>query len=370
MTLTRFLRRCLWIIPVAFCVGLLCWPSEVANSVKESLLLCGNLVVPAIFPFFVLSALTVSLGIATRMGHLLSGFMRTVFHQEGASASALVLGFLGGYPVGGKTVCSLYQEGLCDRRQAEHLLMFCNNAEPSFVLGAAGGAIFHSTSVGFFLLITQILSALTVGVFFRPPKRLRGTVPERRKTDPSFSFCMMEAIQDSAGIAVHICTFVLFFNVVLSLLRCCGFFSICQKVLSLVHCPTMWQEALLFGFFELSNGVSFLPNAVDGWIPAAFLLSWGGLSVHLQTISFLVNTGLRIRPYLCGKLLQSALSAVFVCLFLQWFPSVKTAMVSAVSSGVREQSAFSTGGLASAAAMLLALILLNGFLRQKTLEKN
>ena len=170
MLLRRFSRSLTWALPLALCAGLLLQPDAAAQAAKNGLLLCGNLIVPALFPFFILSSLLISTGGAARFGRLLSGVMGIWFHQPGASASALVLGFLGGYPVGAKTVCTLYEEKLCDRTQAEHLLLFCNNAGPAFILGAAGSAVFHSAAIGFLLLAIQIFSALLVGVLFRPAR--------------------------------------------------------------------------------------------------------------------------------------------------------------------------------------------------------
>ena len=244
MLLRRFSRPLTWALPLALCAGLLLQPDAAAQAAKNGLLLCGNLVVPALFPFFILSSLLVSTGGAARLGRLLSGVMGRLFHQTGASASALVLGFLGGYPVGAKTVCTLYEEKLCDRAQAEHLLMFCNNAGPAFILGAAGSAIFHSTAVGFLLLTIQISSALLVGFLFRPVRREIDLTQAPTDAPRPFSRCLTESVQQAASATVNVCAFVIFFNVVLRLLDCCGLFGLCRGLLALCHCPDAWQLAI------------------------------------------------------------------------------------------------------------------------------
>lgn len=320
MLLRRFSRPLTWALPLALCAGLLLQPDAAAQAAKNGLLLCGNLVVPALFPFFILSSLLVSTGGAARFGRLLSGVMGRLFHQTGASASALVLGFLGGYPVGAKTVCTLYEEKLCDRAQAEHLLMFCNNAGPAFILGAAGSAIFHSTAVGFLLLAIQITSALLVGFLFRPARGESDLTQAPTDAPRPFSRCLTESVQQAASATVNVCAFVIFFNVVLRLLDCCGLFGLCRSLLALCHCPDGWQLPLLSGVLELSNGVALLPGTSDGLIPAAFLLSWGGCSVHCQTLTFLTQHDLNLRPYFLGKLLQGCLSAALACLALQFLP--------------------------------------------------
>ena len=113
-------------------LGLLCatlalmfWPQEAMEAAREGLRLCYNVILPSLFPFFVLSALVVDLGLAGYLGRALEGLMRPLFHVPGACASALVLGFVGGYPVGARTALSLYQKGMCTKTEAERLLSFC-----------------------------------------------------------------------------------------------------------------------------------------------------------------------------------------------------------------------------------------------------
>ena len=81
---------------LAFCIGLLRWPEAAAAAAKSGLLLCGDLIIPSLFPFFILSTLTVSLGFSSLLGRLLEPMMQPLFHQSGAGASALVLGLNGG----------------------------------------------------------------------------------------------------------------------------------------------------------------------------------------------------------------------------------------------------------------------------------
>ena len=78
--------------------ALLIWSDTVRQAVQEGLALCAQSVIPSLFPFFVVSALLVSLGFAQFLGRPLEGFMRVLFHVGGNGAAALVLGLAGGYP--------------------------------------------------------------------------------------------------------------------------------------------------------------------------------------------------------------------------------------------------------------------------------
>ena len=60
MLLRRFSRPLTWALPLALCAGLLLQPDAAAQAAKNGLLLCGNLVVPALFPFFILPYLYIT----------------------------------------------------------------------------------------------------------------------------------------------------------------------------------------------------------------------------------------------------------------------------------------------------------------------
>ena len=63
--------------------ALLIWSDAVRQAVQEGLTLCARTVIPSLFPFFVVSALLVSLGFAQSRGRPLEGFMRILFHVGG-----------------------------------------------------------------------------------------------------------------------------------------------------------------------------------------------------------------------------------------------------------------------------------------------
>lgn len=313
------------LLPLSLCLGLFRYPEAAAKAAKEGLRLCGELIIPSLFPFFVLSGLTVSLGLATQLGRLVSPVMGPLFHQSGAGASALVLGLLGGYPVGAKTACELYRQGVCDREQARHLLAFCNNSGPAFVLGGVGAAVFHSVRTGILLMGIQALSACLTGLLLRPGRRPVLSAHTVENAPKHFTRCLTESVRQSASATFFICAYVILFNILIQLLRCSGLLVSMECLLTWFRCPVSWQTPLVTGMWELANGISSLHRTPDAIVPASFLLSWGGLSVHLQTLSLLHRQNLASGPYLLGKALQACLSAALACLTLRLCPTALTA---------------------------------------------
>ena len=156
---------------IAITVGLVVFTSEMTAAAKSGVELCWNVIIPSLFPFFVVSQLTVRLGLAEKLGRLAEPLMRPLFGVSGRCASALILGFIGGYPVGAKTVIALYSEGGITKTEAERMLAFSNNSGPAFILGVVGAGIFVDMRIGLILYLAHFAASIIVGLCFRFYKR-------------------------------------------------------------------------------------------------------------------------------------------------------------------------------------------------------
>ncbi|MBQ0037423.1 MAG: sporulation protein [Clostridiales bacterium] len=275
------------------CMALLLICSEqAAQAVRTALTLCVQSVIPALFPFFVLSSLFVSLGYAELIGGAFSPLTRRLFRCSDAGAAAFFLGLIGGYPVGGRAVGALYRSGRCTAAEAEHLLSFCNNAGPAFILGVVGAGCFHDPRCGVWLWGIHVLAAVLVGCL---PHRINPDAhPSLASPRADFPSAFVQAVGDGALAMLQLCGFVAFFLVILQLLT---------SLTGISH-------PLIIGAIELTGGILRLPPTRQGFVYAAALLGWGGLSVHCQTAAVLGGTGLSMRRCLAGKLVQAILSAI------------------------------------------------------------
>lgn len=307
--------------------GLVILPDQAISGAKDGLALCYNVIVPSLFPFFVLSSLVVDLGLAAYLGRAMEGIMRPLFRVSGSCSAAVALGFIGGYPVGARTALQLYQQGLCTRAEAERLLAFCNNSGPAFILGVVGAGIFGDSRVGLLLYLTHALASVLVGLLFRfyggrDADRASAARPKPIQT-VTVPAAFTGAVTRSFQSTLNICAFVVFFAVVLQLLSACGVFTALARVLALAGFEPEWAKRLIAGLLELSSGVSSLRGGAQltGRVSmAAFMLGWAGLSVHCQVLAFLVDSGLSAKTYLLGKLCHGFIAAGLTWCLTRLFP--------------------------------------------------
>lgn len=280
--------------------GILAWfladAQGVRQAVSAALALCAASVIPAMFPFLVVSGLLISLGFGSALAPALAGLMERLFHLPGTAGSALLLGLAGGYPIGARTAAALYRSGQLTRDEAERLLTFCNNANPAFFLSVLGAGVFRSTRAGLYLWLIHVLSALLTGMLLS-----RGQAASRRRSVPTppaapaaFSTLWVEAVGSALQGILSVCAFVVIFYV------------LTQPLMAL---PGLWGR-LAVGLTELFSLTPLLSPDKTGFLLAAAFSGWGGLSVLCQTAAMLAGTGLPITACLRGKAVQGLLSAL------------------------------------------------------------
>ena len=327
-------------------LSLLLFPDQSVTAAKDGVQLCLNVIVPSLFPFFVLSTLCVELGLIRALGSLAGPLMAPLFRVGGACAGAFLLGIVGGYPVGARTAIALYESGQCSRDEAERLMSFCNNSGPAFILGVVGAGIFSSSEAGLWLYGAHVAASILVGLLFRFYGKGTVTVSEfspAHSADISVSELFIRAVKDAFSSAMNICAFVIFFTVVIRLLFLTGIITRLASILVLLlgnlGLHQDMAESLLSGAIEMTSGVWSLRDMAaslgNRLCMAAFILGWAGLSVHCQVLSFIGKSGLSTRTYFFGKLLHGIISAVLVFLLsrrLGWNHSVSAILAGQVTT--------------------------------------
>ena len=201
------------------------FPAQSAQGAKTGVTLCLELLIPALFPFFVLSSLFISTVLAQACSRPLEGMIRRLFGVSGPGAAAFFLGLIGGYPAGARAVAQLTEQGACSQREAQRLSLFCNNCGPAFFLGAVGVGVFQCKNAGFLLLGANLLAALLIGLL---TNLLLGTVEthaqpasaniKRASCFEVFPDCVRSAFSATLGV----CAYVILFSVVAALADCTG----------------------------------------------------------------------------------------------------------------------------------------------------
>lgn len=378
----RFRDSCFFLGIFFMLLALVLHPTESVAAAKSGVELSMNVILPSLFPFFVLSTLCIRLNLLSGLNHLLGKLMQPLFHLSGSCSGAYLLGIVGGYPVGARTAIGLYESGQCSKAEAERMLSFCNNSGPAFILGVVGAGVFSSSKVGLWLYGAHVAASILVGILFRN-HGYHGVTPrsaaQSTSEQVSFYAAFPEAVKSAFSATLNICAFVIFFTVVIRLLFLSGILKFLAGSLAYLlqdhSVSSELIEALLSGIIEMTSGVWSLRDAASNlgsrMCMAAFILGWAGLSVHCQVLSFIGSSGLSTKTYFFGKLLHGILSGGIILVLsklLGWDAPVSQYLASEVTTLARLQfpSALFTSLCAAAVCWLLLTVISAAFLRKNS----
>lgn len=292
-------KRSAFLLTLLLGLVLLLWQGrELQSTLQQALQLCGSVLIPALFPYLVLSRLFVSF--ADELPEWICRPLKRVFGLSKAGCSAVLIGAIGGYPSGASAVANLYQCGKINRTEAERLLAFACNCGPAFCCSVIGIGIYGSLGLGLCLYGIMLVSSFLCGLL---TQRKQNVVPandvQNINTQP-FMTEFVSAVTKSAESMLHICGFVCLFSLLIGIER---------KFIS-----NILYYAIMAGVTELSSGVFPIATVNIPWTVKfsliAFVTAFGGACVVMQTGALLQPAHLSIKPYLRGKLLQGLLAGI------------------------------------------------------------
>lgn len=291
-------RKMIGGIAAAAGMGLLILDTKTAIAgARSGIDLCIRTVIPSLFPFFVLSVLLTASLIGRKIQPL-GPVCRLCRIPEGAE-SLLLVGLLGGYPVGAQCINQAVEDGCLHREDARRMLAFCNDCGPAFLFGIVAN-LFDRWWNPWLLWAIHIASALCVGTL------LPGT-PHPCRVRTANSVGPVQALERACKIMVGVCGWVVLFKVLLSFLQRWFLWMIPSGL-----------QIVVQGLLELSNGCIALSGIGDlrsRFVLCAGILGFGGLCVGMQTWS-VVSEDVDRRLYFPGKIAQGSIS-LFLAAVLQ-----------------------------------------------------
>lgn len=289
-------------------------PSKYIKSFLNGLIIWATMVVPAVFPFFFFSVILIELGFAKKIAIMFSDLTAKIFKTSGISCYIFFMSLISGYPVGSKLIADFYIKKIIDNKESARISTFCSCASPMYILGSVGIGLLGSYKAGLILFVSQLLSNILNGIVFR-------NYQSKDFIKKPIAFPLEQAADNVLSESVY--------NSVISVLIVGGFISIFymltdifndmyilypvkklfEAVFSLIGVNKNYSEGITRGIIEVTNGCINIcqnqNNLITNTVLCGFLISWGGLSIHMQNLTFLITAGVKIRFYLLAKTVQA-----------------------------------------------------------------
>lgn len=292
------------IISVGFIILFFADPSSVSKGVRSGLSLCGEAIIPSLFPFMILSDFIVRSGLGIAVGKIFSVPSEKIFRLPGCSACVILMSLIGGFPVGAKMIAQLYEDGLLSDSQAKRMMWFCVNSGPAFVVGTVGAAMLSDKRCGIILFASQTVSSLAVGLCSRffPKNNVKQSFTANASIDCSV---LTDSVASATQAMLNVCAWVLLFS---------------------AFTPFLAQLADRFPLFnfaivmsEVTGGCAFAAKRLPPCLLAP-ILCWSGFAVHMQLLPYIKSIGMRLPEFWISRAVNCLLALPIAYFLFKAFP--------------------------------------------------
>ena len=309
---------CLFLLVLIFLVSIN--PSPYISATYKGFCVWAKIVLPSLFVFFILTKILMQIDGSFKVFGILDKPFAKMFGVKRFGGYVFLMSILSGYPVGTKLTSEFYQQGYISQTEAYRMLSFSSTSGPMFIIGSVASSMFGNAKLGIAVFVCHILSALLNGVLYRKVngKQIENNSPVTCKVPKQ---TLNEIVQNS----------------IISLLMVGGYIALSFCILeALMHNPVMsninklisnifgtdYLTPIVSGIVEVTNGCVALSQVGANnqilCILLSCLMSFGGLSIHLQSQMFASKCGIKYSYFLKTKTTQTIIAFVLslICSFI------------------------------------------------------
>ncbi|MBO5211491.1 MAG: hypothetical protein J6B80_06135 [Clostridia bacterium] len=273
----------------SFCFLIILKPEICINSAISGVLICGNIIIPSIYPF-TFGVLFINNSGVLGLLKPLNKVTNKLFGLNYYEFAIFLLSLIGGYPLGAKL--------LSEKPSPKNDIMinFCINAGPAFIILAVGKGVFKSSALGWVLYTSHIMASLLIMLFLSgKTKKYNTNFINKKPLGCVENFT--QSASDAANTVIKICGLVILFSTITAYLK-----------MLFKNIKPLYFITLLC---EVTNAVFTTKNI----LLISFLLGFAGLSIWAQVFSLLKYTKINYLRFVFFRILHGCFSA-FITLVL------------------------------------------------------
>ena len=286
------------------------WPDVYINQTLNGITAWAFNVLPSVLPFIFFSKILTSLGSIEKFSSIFKKPCKALFNTPAVSSYVFITSIISGYPVGAKMTADLYKARKISKSDAFKMTSFCSTSGPMFIIGAVGIGMLKNAVFGYIIFLSHIIGALINGIVYRKLKVNDHFDGIEEKELQEKQFDLSSIVLDSALSIISVGTIIaIFFVVITSLSPILNLFS-----------PNI--SSLLEGLIEITRGCLDISNSYGNiWavVACTFVISFGGISTILQSITMLNDLKMPIKIFVLQKFTHAIFATIISVLIILFF---------------------------------------------------
>lgn len=282
-------------------------PSRYILSAQNGIILFALTVLPALFPFFFFSKLLSLFEADVAMGNILRRPLIKMYNAPPSGGYIFIMSLMCGYPIGSKLISEYYNDHIIEKEDAHSLAALASTSGPLFILGTIGSVILNNHLAGIVIIISHYLSAIINGLIYRNKNKSRSFI-----SPPIVSTTLKDSIYNAVISILMVGGYIIVFNIICDVFIDFHIIDMVSKTLTPIFGNII--EGVLFGIIEVTRGSVVIGASSAGIIAKTAAITaavtFGGMSIIIQSATFLESTGLKISRFILMKLTQCTIAYV------------------------------------------------------------
>ena len=299
------MRNSLFVILIVLLTVLFLLPGLCIEGAKTGLLLWFYNVLPALFPFFVVSRMILKLNICPKA-------LKPYY--------PVIIGLISGCPTGVYILSEMVNDGQISRKKAEAMLILCGNISPAFLINYIGMQCLPETFNRYAVFICVIISSIAIFIVANLRNYIKSSgshnpqknnnIKDTYNTDETENFvsCLESTILKSAEIIVLIGGYIILFSIMANV--------IIHKFPNGPACTLIGSIPELTVGASLLSKASFITEVYIKSAAIATLCGFGGLSAIMQTIVPIREAGMSAGKYILLKIMSGIISGIIFYVYI------------------------------------------------------
>ncbi|MBQ8845158.1 MAG: hypothetical protein IJ008_03990 [Clostridia bacterium] len=290
-------------------LNMVIFPKKYINSCFNGISAWALNVLPSVLPFMFFTKLLFELNVIENFSKKYSNFTKKIYNTPPESFFVFLMSIISGYPVGAKMTADLYQSGKIKKSDAYKMTSFCSTSGPMFIIGAVGIGMISNVMCGYIIFLSHILGAIFNGFLYRKIKIKNDCFIKNNHQNISIkqTIDISEIVINSSLSIISVGTIIAIFFIIIEFFS--SFFAFLPQKIGI----------FLVGLIEITKGcidISTNFSLTFATVFCSFIISFGGISTILQSLTMLSKLDMPISLFILQKFTHALFALIFALIFV------------------------------------------------------
>ncbi len=284
------------------------FPQAIGQAVKQSVDRCLTVIIPSMFIFLCITTFISRSNIHSIIVSPLKAVSEKFFRLPKEGFAIFLLSMISGYPAGIKLINDNLSMGNITEKQAKAMNSFCFFSGPAFITGTAAAFLYPDSNGGFLVFISCIVGNLFVMLIStRKLDKIRNTISIK------FDFKsnqLISSVKSASSAMLQMCVMIAAFGGFIAILNLSGIiYLITDYTSGIFNLSQDTTKIIILSLLEISNIITLPPMQPQLFPVVAFLLSFGGICVHMQ-VAALADSNFSFSEFFIARVISATVTAI------------------------------------------------------------